>query len=546
MAADPLPFPIMMDVTPYLGTMSLSSLRTLVPVAISGFAELPAAERNNALQNLLAGANLESRRGPVVDQLIAECALGEVVPNVYGRFRPLVLDAVRFMLMHLGRGRLIRLLVEQFQLPGDAPAGKRLAELARELPVLHKLGQMIARNEHVDAAFRAWLLGLESSAGGASDTVLTETAAADVARGPIGAEIAWEGRLLAEASVGAVLPFEWLGLSGGPGRRGVAKLVKPSAKSRLDEDLPALDRLASWLVDRKGVYGNLGIDYIGVLRDVREALAAETDPRVEQRNLVTARAHYQKNPDIRVPALFPFSTPTLTAMERIDGVALPEVNADPAEKRRLASLVFRELIIGPMLSDRELAIVHGDPHAGNLLAVPAKDLPGWSVGLIDWSQAGLLDRKQRKGLRDLMLGFMICDARVVNGAVRLLLSSSAPGARLEHHIGRSLGKRPLKAGEAFEASLTLIDRLVIDGFRFPKDLLLFRKAWFTLRGVLLQLDPAFDPGPELLATISRRIIQDLPRRMMRGSPLGWLTHTSDPFLSDTDLLRLALYAEYSM
>ncbi|HOT26893.1 MAG TPA: AarF/UbiB family protein [Candidatus Ozemobacteraceae bacterium] len=530
--------------TPYLGTMPLATLRSLAPIAIPGFGDLTRDEQTVALQNILAEADFDSRREAIVDQLISECALRDVVPEVYGRFRPLVLDAVRFTLMHLGKGRLVRLLVRQFQLPGDAPAGRRLAELARELPVLHKLGQMIARNEHVDEGFRTWLLGLESWAGGSSVTTLAETAAADIARGPIGVEIAWNGTVLAEASVGAVLPFEWLGLSGGPGRRGVAKLVKPSATSRLDEDLPALDRLAFWLAARKGVYGDLGIDYIGVLRDVREALAAETDPRMEQRNLRTAAAQYRESPDIRIPTLFPFSTPSVTAMERLDGMPLPEVSADATEKRRLARLAFRELIIGPMLSEREFAIVHGDPHAGNLLAVPAEDRSGWSVGLIDWSQAGLLDRKQRKGLRDLMLGFMICDARVVNGAVRLLLSSSAPGGRLERHLGSSLGKRPLKAGDAFEASLTLIDRLVIDGFRFPKDLLLFRKAWFTLRGVLLQLDPVFDPGPELVSTIGRRIFWDLPRRMMRGSPLGWLTRTSDPLLSDTDLLRLAFHAEY--
>ena len=533
-----------MDVTLFLGTMPLVTLRSLVPMAIPGFEGLARDDRNDALQNLLAESDFEPRREAIVDQLISECAFRDVVPDVYGRFRPLVLDAVRFMLMNLGKERCIRLLVEQFQLPGDVPAGKRLAELARELPVLHKLGQMIARNEHVDAAFRTWLLGLESWTGSASATELPEMAAAELARGHIGAEIAWDGKVLAEASVGAVLPFEWVGLSGGPGRRGVAKLVKPSAASRLDEDLPALDRLASWLAARKDVYGDLGIDYVGVLKDVREALAAETDPRMEQRNIQMAEAQYRERHDIRIPTLFPFSTPSVTAMERLDGVPLPEVDAAPTAKRWLACTAFRELIIGPMLSDREFAIVHGDPHAGNLLAVPAKDRTGWVVGLIDWSQAGQLDRKHRRGLRDLMLGFMICDARVVKGAVHLLLSSSSPAGRLEYHLRHSIEKRPLKAGDAFEASLVLIDRLVIDGFRFPKDLLLFRKAWFTLRGVLLQLDPSFDPGPELLATIGRRIVQDLPRRMMRGSPLGWLAHTSDPFLSDTDLLRLALHAEY--
>lgn len=538
---NPLPFHTM-DVTPFLGTMPLVTLRSLVPTVVPGFNELSRDDQCNALQKVLDGSDLESRRDALVDQLIAECALREVVPDVYRRFRPLVVDSVRFILMKLQRSRFARLLVEQFLLPGDAPAGRRLAELARELPVLHKIGQMIARNEHVDVSFRAWLLTLESSAGNPSGAGLAETAAREVASGPIGAEIAWEGGVLAEASVGAVLPFEWVGLSGGPGRRGVAKLVKPSARAMLDDDLPALGMLAEWLFTRRSVYGDLGIDYVGILRDVSEALSAETDPRCEQRNIRTAALQYAESQDIRIPILFPFSTPTVTAMERLDGVSLPDVKADAQVRRKLASIAFRELIIGPMISDSDHALVHGDPHAGNLIAVPVNQ--GWAIGLIDWSQAGLLDRRQRRGLRDLMLGFMLCEARVVKGAVQALLSTSCAGARLDNHLRLSLGKRPLKAGDAFEASLALIDRLVIDGFRFPKDLLLFRKAWFTLRGVLLQLDPAFDPGPELLSTIGRRIIRDLPRRFMRGSPLAWVTPTSDPFLSNADLLRLAFHGEY--
>lgn len=531
-----------MDVTPFLGSMPISGLRALVPAVIPGFEGMSDGERDVALQNILGASDIEARRTAIVDQLLAECGVGEVVPGMYERFRRLVLDAVKFMLMRLDRRRLIPLLVGQFLLPADSPAGRRLSELARALPVLHKLGQMIARNEHVDPAFRDWLRELEFRRGGEDAAGLVSFAAAELARAPIGAEIDWAGDVLAEASVGAVLAFSWVGLGGGPVRRGVAKLVKPQARSRLDEDLPALDTLAAWLDSRRSLYGDLGIDYIGVLREVRDALAAETDPTREQCHLHEAREQYGSLAGIRIPSVFPFSTPTLTAMERLDGVPLPEIEAPGSIRRDLAARAFGAIVLHPLLSDAATTLIHGDPHAGNLLAIPGRVPGAWEIGLIDWSQSGRLERRQRAGLRTMMLGFMLGERGVVRGAVRALLAAAGPGATLEAHLRVSVCARPLGPGAAFEAALDLIDRLVIDGFRFPRPLLLFRKAWFALRGVLKQLDPAFDPGPALLSAMGRRLVFDLPRRLVRGSPLGWMAPSAAPYLSDADLLRLILSA----
>ncbi|HOY65637.1 MAG TPA: AarF/UbiB family protein [Candidatus Ozemobacteraceae bacterium] len=531
-----------MDVTQFLGSMPIAGLRGLVPLVVPGFDGMSDGERTSALQNILEASDLEARRGPVIDQLLTECGVGEVVPGAYARFRSLVLDAVRFMLLRLDRRRLIPVLVGQFLLPADVPTGKRLAELARALPVLHKLGQMIARNEHLEPGFRNALRELEFRPGGYDAVGLVDFAAAELARAPIGAEICWNGEILAEASVGAVLPFEWVGLGGGPGRRGVAKLVKPEAKSRLDQDLPALDALATWLDGRRSLYGDLGIDYIGVLREVRDALAAETDPTCEQRHLREARAQYVGLHGVRIPNVFPFSTPTLTAMERLEGVPLPEIEAPGPIRRDLAARTFGAIVLHPLLSDAATTLIHGDPHAGNLLAIPGRTPGAWEIGLIDWSQAGRLDRRQRAGLRTLMLGFMLGERGVVRGALRALLAAAGPGAALEAHLRTAVGSRPIGPGAAFEAALDLIDRLVIDGFRFPRSLLLFRKAWFALRGVLKQLDPGFDPGICLVTAMGRRLIGDLPRRLVRGSPLGWMAPADAPYISDADLLRLVLSA----
>ncbi len=51
-------------------------------------------------------------------------------------------------------------MISQLQLKSDVDTKNRLVELAKRIPTLHKLGQIIARNPNIDPAVKKWLIQL--------------------------------------------------------------------------------------------------------------------------------------------------------------------------------------------------------------------------------------------------------------------------------------------------------------------------------------------------------------------------------------------------
>jgi ubiquinone biosynthesis protein len=58
----------------------------------------------------------------------------------------------------------------------------------------------------------------------------------------------------------------------------------------------------------------------------------------------------------------------------------------------------------------------------------------------------------------------------------------------------------------------LLERLTYEGFVFPAELMLFRKAIFTLEGVLHDLWPAFDMDAAVVQYMMGLMAQDAPKR----------------------------------
>src|SRR5579863_3566703 len=88
--------------------------------------------------------------------------LSAIVPDCYAEFRPLVADGIQFFVENLSERRLNSVLQAQARLSPAAPFPQRLVQFLHECPALHKLGQVVARNRHLDGALRQQLQGLES------------------------------------------------------------------------------------------------------------------------------------------------------------------------------------------------------------------------------------------------------------------------------------------------------------------------------------------------------------------------------------------------
>jgi ubiquinone biosynthesis protein len=460
--------------------------------------------------------------------------LAAIVPNCYAEFRPLVAEGLTFFLQHLSPARLAEVMQAQAELPADANLSRRLATFLLACPVLHKLGQVVARNRNLDPELRRHLQELESLEPHTPVEQWRPMLACQL--GPAAEEYRIQAaeRPLAEGSVAVVVPLLWSDPARGedaPRQHGVAKLLRPGVVERLDEDLRILDQLAGYLEERWAAYGLPPLAYREVLGEVAELLTQEVRLRQEQAHLALAAIQCAGLPDVQVPRLLPFCTDALTAMERVYGRKVTDAPASAAWQRpALFYSTVRALVSGVWFSREASVLFHGDPHGGNLLATRDGRL-----AILDWSLAGQLTLEDRAQLVQVMVGGWSRDAARVAGAVAALAHAAGQDL-IRPLMDKALAELPWFKLPGPNWALELFDALARAGVRFPPRLLLFRKAYLTLQGVLADLSPYCSLEATLVAEALVQLAWEWPKRWWK--PLDnrdYATH-----LSSADLLVLAL------
>jgi ubiquinone biosynthesis protein len=187
-------------------------------------------------------------------------------------------------------------------------------------------------------------------------------------------------------------------------------------------------------------------------------------------------------------------------------------------------------VLRPLLQAKDSALVHGDPHAGNLMVLDEE-----RFGLLDWSLAAQLSKEERVLIVQAVLAGLQLDRKRLARAMAGLTETVHQQAEFDGAVADAI--RRVHRGElpGIGWLVELIDDLVMRGaVRFPPNLLVLRKSWVALGGVLLTLDPDFSPESELAKQIVLRALRELPRRWF-SLPFsrGFSNH-----LSNFDLLRL--------
>jgi ubiquinone biosynthesis protein len=418
---------------------------------------------------------------------------GQVVPEVYAAWRPLVTDAMIFMVTHLSAPRLAPKLIEQLELPPRTTPEERLLRLISKVPGLQKIGQVLARNRHLHPALRRALSQLENG--------ISDVDAAGI-RARIGEEL---GALLdtyaveiapeifCEASVSAVVRFTWLNPATGRRERGVFKVLKPYVPACFKEDMALLRQLSAFLAERHPEYGR---PLPETITNVQHLLEREVDYPREQATLLEAARVYARRAGVRIPQLIrPLSTAKITALSEETGVKVTAAfRRDPAARRKVAEQLLTALVAAPLFSARREAIFHADPHAGNLLY----DEAAGELVVLDWALTERLTRPQRRHIAILALMIALRDAAGVCAEIQALSLDD-----LRRHPAQSRLVREIAAGFIDQLpvwrlpgsldAMRLLDRLALEGVRFPPPLLMFRKVLFTLDGILHELGEPVNP-----------------------------------------------------
>ena len=94
-----------------------------------------------------------------------------LVPEVHKDWRPIVREAILFVISRLAADRLAPKVVEQLVLGLGVPPEVRLLRFIAKVPGLQKIGQVLARNRQLDPRLRRALIHLEN---GISDVTIEE------------------------------------------------------------------------------------------------------------------------------------------------------------------------------------------------------------------------------------------------------------------------------------------------------------------------------------------------------------------------------------
>lgn len=458
--------------------------------------------------------------------------LEALVPEVYARYRPAVMEGMAFFLDRLPDERMAAILADQLALPEQASEAERLVALARHSPALHKLGQVIARDHRLASELRQLLQSLETMEPALDREQVEAALLAEL--GPLDRlGVALDGPPLAEASVAIVAPFAWTDPASDERREGVFKLLKPGIEETLAQELALLVELGAWLDESCARYGLPYIAYEATFEQVRLLLEREVLLAEEQAHLAAARKTLADVPGVLVPELLPWCTRRVTAMERVRGRKVTEAaDLPPLARQALGTTVVEALLAEPIWSRAANALFHGDPHAGNLMLTEDGRL-----ALLDWSLAARLGKAQRAQVTRLLLGGALLDPAIVRSAVQALAAEPIAQERLDAVIDVAL--RQLVRGQPLGVAwLTgLLDEAALEAkARFPAELLLFRKSLYTASGVVRDVAPELSLDGVLMMSFVRRLMREWGQRWLEPFASNELAS----HLSTADLSRALL------
>jgi len=418
--------------------------------------------------------------------------------------------------------------VEQIELPEDTPPEARLLRLIAKVPGLQKLGQVIARNQHLRPALRRALARLENGIRDVQPEDIRAIIQKDLGPRLETYAVKIAPSILSEASVSAVVRFTWRDPDSGKHERGVFKVLKPHIPDYFAEDMDYLQGLAGYFGEHHHNYGFPAHLIPDTFTKVRRLLKHEVNFVREQKTLVEAWNLYRSMPGVRVPRLIqPLCTPGITALTEERGIKVTNAAARlPASRRgRIAEQMIEALVAVPLLSVQEDAIFHGDPHAGNLLY---NNRTG-ELAIIDWALRERLSREQRRHLALLFLMVSLRDPvgtciEVVTLSQQRIRSDSPQGKMICQAVTDFLDELPVKHLPSGVDAMRLLERIALKGVRFPGSLIMLSKVMFTLDGILGDIGGT---GSGIGFTIARHVARQWIRnREAFRSPLlaqDWIT-----------------------
>ncbi|MBW3562807.1 MAG: AarF/ABC1/UbiB kinase family protein [Actinobacteria bacterium] len=407
----------------------------------------------------------------------------------------------------VGRFGLRDILDEEVDEDTEEGAPEELADDLEALgPTFIKLGQVLATR--ADLLPPAYLKALSRLEDDVAPVPFAEVER--IVEGELGVRLSkafahFESEPIASASLGQVHRAELR-----DGRPVAVKVQRPGIRTRVGDDLDALERLAE-LADRHTRAGR-HFAFSRLLAEFRRSLRRELDYRQEAENLVRLRDNLSSYDRIVVPEpIADYTTDRVLTMQLVEGRKITSLG--PLAQMEIGGRELAEDLFSAYL-DQILAdgFLHADPHPGNVFITDDGRL-----ALLDLGMVAHLTKDIRESLLKLLLA-------VTEGEVEEALEAAkALGEELpafdEDHLRREMTElvaqhQQATAGEIEVGTVVMeVSRVSREaGLRPPPELALLIRALLNLDRVGRALDPDFDPNEAV-----RRNAGELMTRQMWAS-----------------------------
>jgi ubiquinone biosynthesis protein len=290
---------------------------------------------------------------------------------------------------------------------------------------------------------------------------------------------------IAAASIGQVYRAKLMG-----GTAVAVKVQRPGISQQINTDLDILSNLAR-LAEAKLEWAKR-YRVRNIVEEISRALRTELDYQMEARNTERfAAAARRWEHDIRIPSIYgAFTSKRVLTMEFIEGIKLSEherLAANGFEKKEIAKR-FTATILQQVLFD---GFFHGDPHPGNVLA-----LPDGNLALLDFGMVGRLSPEMKDHFASFVVALRSQNTNRVIRAVNKLgiIPDDVDRAALRMDIEALRDKYydvPLYKVSMGEAVRDFFRVTLRHNISVPSDLTLLGKTLLTMEGVVKTLAPDF-------------------------------------------------------
>ena len=274
------------------------------------------------------------------------------------------------------------------------------------------------------------------------------------------------------------------------GEEVAVKVQHPGIRKTIEVDLEIMLHLAT-LMERHIEELSLHRP-VKIVEEFAKTIEKEIDYSIEATNMERFAGNFLDDPTVYVPKVFrETTTERVLTMECVEGIKVSEI-----DQLKLSGLDTKAICArGADFFIKQVfnyGVFHADPHPGNIFV-----LPNNVICLLDFGMVGVVDRYTREEFVDLVDSVVSQDElRATQVLLKFTSYDDEPDIRLlERDVADFMGRHLYKALKDIELGKLLQHLLELASrhrLRFPPDIFFMMKAFSTIEGVGLQLDPDFD------------------------------------------------------